>query len=172
MRKLTAGQAFLLQAKEDLHATRMVGYDIISAPSTFYMLLQMVFEKLAKAHRYWNYGQLPAKVGHEIADQYFSKVFEVLIRMKPSKRKYYRLLRDLIKELEAAQPSVAKKSAPATPILEYPWEDRQKNICFPARDLPLVQKIKSNGNHALTAWAALKFATEDIGELMRQGKLK
>ena len=171
MEKLSAGQAFLLQAAEDLRASQIVGYDIVSAPSTFYMLLQMVFEKLAKAHKYWSHRQLPQRPGHEIADRYFSKVFDVLIRMKPTKRKYYGSLLQLIKELEAAQPSVAQKCLPSMPMLEYPWENKQGEICYPARDLPLVQKLRSNGNNARSAWIALKFASEDIHELMRAAKL-
>ena len=61
--KLSVGKAFLLQAKEDLNAAKklirkvkvegnnsVVQNDIQNnSPSTFYMLLQMVFEKLMKA---------------------------------------------------------------------------------------------------------------------------
>ena len=59
--KLRAGQAYLFQAKEDLCAARILGHDIASFPSTFFMLLQMVFEKLAKADKYWNDEHLPKK---------------------------------------------------------------------------------------------------------------
>lgn len=58
--KLSVGKAFLLQAKENLRATETLGHDISASPSTFCMLLQMVFEKLAKAYRHRQKFSIPA----------------------------------------------------------------------------------------------------------------
>ncbi len=100
MNTISVGQAYLFQAQEDLRAAKMVGSDIASAPSSFYMLLQMVFEKLAKAYMYRNTNLLPKRFGHEAADKHFSKMIDAMIRSNPSKRKYYKYLIGLIKELE------------------------------------------------------------------------
>ena len=163
--KLTVGQAYLLQAKEDLSAARILGKEIDSAPSSFFMLLQMVFEKLSKADKYWNNKHLPAILTHEGADVCFSKFIDVKTRMYPEKRKYFNHLSGLIKTLEAAQPSIAKKISSNSPILEYPWEDKNSIIRYPARDFPLVQQIKSSQMNRIKSWAALKFAQEYVNEL-------
>ncbi len=163
--RLSVGQAYLFQAKEDLCAVRYLGRNIQLAPSSFFMLLQMVFEKLAKAAKYWKEKRLPASLRHEAADAHFSKRIDAIIRMNPTKQKYYNHLIALIKALEAAQPSVAKKVSPYTPMLEYPWENRSHSICYPARDLPLVQKLKGEQNYIISIWHALKFAQEYAKEL-------
>ncbi len=165
MGTISVGQAYLFQAQEDLRAAKMVGSEIASAPSSFYMLLQMVFEKLAKAYMYRNTNQLPKRFGNETADKHFSKIIDAMIRSNPSKRKYYKYLIGLIKELEVAQPSIAKTISENTPRLEYPWEDKKHSLCYPARDLPLVKRFYADENQARTAWAALKFAQEYIREL-------
>ena len=76
--RLSVGQAYLFQAKEDLCAVRSLGRDIRLAPSSFFMMLQMVFEKLAKAAKYWKENHIPASLRHEVADAHFSIVKKVL----------------------------------------------------------------------------------------------
>ena len=163
--KLSVGKAFLLQAKEDLSATQTLGHDISAAPSTFCMLLQMVFEKLAKAYRLRKMYSIPAHMRHEIAEEHFDKTIDEIIRKNPRKHKYYKRIMGLVKTLEKAQPAVVKKKSPHEPQLEYPWENENHEICYPAKDFPFVQRLLAHTDDVRTAWEALKFAQEYVKEL-------
>jgi hypothetical protein len=177
--KLSVGKAFLLQAKEDLIATKKLiredsaeGTAPITknnikkhSPSTFFMLLQMVFEKLMKAHKYRNDYQINS-ARHEGASEHFSKYFNTLYRVDPKHRSKnsYHIIK-VIQDLENAQPSIAKKKSSYEPQLEYPWENARGEICYPARDLPLVQKLNDN-NFRIQVLACLKFAEAYANKLM------
>ena len=168
--KLSVGKAFLMQAKEDLNATKklirknkeeinksITKNDIKNnSPSTFYMLLQMVFEKLMKAHKHRNDYQINNDK-HEGATEHFSKYFNSLCRVDPKQRTYCYHILKVIQDLENAQPSIAKKKFPHEPQLEYPWENERGEICYPAKDLPLVLKLNDN-NFRFQVLASLKFA--------------
>lgn len=174
--KLSVGKAFLLQAKEDLDATKKLildgkdernnpKYNIKkNSPSTFYMLLQMVFEKLMKAHKHKNDYQINS-AKHEGAAEHFSKYFNTLCRVDPSQSKYCYPILKVIQELESAQPSIAKKKSPHEPLLEYPWENEREEICYPAKDLPLVQKL-NNFNFYRQVMKSLSFAESFADNLM------
>ena len=123
--RLTVGKAYLLQAEEDLQAAKTIGNNLLTAPSTFCMLLQMVFEKLAKAEKYKAWEMLPTHLGHELASEYFTKFFSANMRMAPRQRKYSRLI-GLIQELERLQPSIARRISENEPQLEYLWSLLQK----------------------------------------------
>ena len=163
--RLSVGKAFLLQAKEDLQATETLGHDISASPSTFCMLLQMVFEKLAKAYRHRQLYHIPAQMRHEITGAHFDKTIDEIIRKNPQKHKYYKRIMGLIKSLENAQPAIAKRKSPHEPQLEYPWENPKHEICYPAKDFPLVQRLLAHTDDIRTAWEALKFAKAYINEL-------
>ena len=160
--KLSVGKAYLLQAKEDLSATQAVGKNIKQSPSTLFMLLQMVFEKLMKADNHRGDYTIN-NFNHKGAGSYFRKYFDAYIRTHQNKGRYNRIV-VLIQDLENAQPSIAKKISPNAPQLEYPWADKNGEICYPAKDLPLVQKL-NNLNYAILVWETLKFAMEFANEL-------
>ena len=71
----------------------------------------------------------------------------------------------LIKTLENAQPAIAKRKSPHEPQLEYPWENSKHEICYPAKDFPLVQRLLAHTDDIRTAWEALKFTKAYINEL-------
>ncbi len=176
--KFSVGKAFLLQAKADLDATKKLicedkgkgnqsftKNDIKNnSPSTFYMLLQMVFEKLMKAHKHRNDYQINSDK-HEGVSEHFSKYFNSLCRVDPKQRPYCYPILKVIQDLENTQPSIAKKSSPHEPQLEYPWQNERGEICYPARDLPLVQKLNDN-NYRFQVLASLKFAEAYANKLM------
>lgn len=177
--KLSVGKAFLLQAKEDLNAAKklirkvkvegnnsVVQNDIQNnSPSTFYMLLQMVFEKLMKAYKHRNDYQINHDQ-HEGSTEHFSKYFNSLCRIDPKQGLYCYPILKVIQNLENAQPSIAKKKSHHEPLLEYPWENPRGEICYPARDLPMVQKLNDN-NYRFQVLASLKFAEEYTTKLMK-----
>jgi hypothetical protein len=128
---------FLEQSREDLHAAWAVrsAEDWEQSASTFCMLLQMVFEKLAKAY-YARNGTVAAS--HRAASHLFA-----ILKRHPSGT---RLLAEcpsveqFVMQLEAAQPSVAGRQMPC---LEYPWEDvTSGTVRWPGRHLPLVHRVK------------------------------
>ena len=152
------GQAFLEQAREDLKAAHAL--PIQTAPSTFCMLLQMVFEKLGKAAYLLN--------GQHVAESHvaISKLFVVLKRA-PKSMYIPTVTPDVeqfIRDLENAQPSNAKARTleyhgnNVFQQLEYPWKDELNNqACYPARDLTLAQEIVRPRN--TIASQCLKFAS-------------
>lgn len=127
---------FLEQAREDLRAAwalRAAG-----CPSTLCMLLQMVYEKLAKA-AFARQGQVVPK-SHQAATVLWqmlirSRQGRSLVRSAPQVGQY-------VEELELAQPSIAKKQAQPFAQLEYPWEDPLgTTVRYPAAHLPLARRI-------------------------------
>lgn len=159
----TLGRAFLLQAFEDLRAAKMLGENMRIAPSTFCMLLQMVFEKLAKASFFKMVACVPPHPNHRGATEYFAKYFDAYLRFHKNRGKYY-LLMEMIRKLENYQPSIAKNKL-YSPQLEYPWVNAAGNICTPAEDLPLVQLILNNNLFVIKMRPLLKLAEEHAREL-------
>lgn len=141
--------AFLAQAKEDLRAAWAV--QSANCPSTFAMLLQMVFEKLAKA-AFAQSGGVPPR-SHQVASRFF-----LLLRRHPAGQKKLQAwshVEQFVRELEVAHPQVAKDCLPQ---LEYPWVDPATGqVRCPASDLPLVRRIVNPRDRI--ALDCLKFAT-------------
>jgi hypothetical protein len=102
------------------------------------MLLQMVFEKLAKA-AYARSGQVVPKT-HQVASHLIS-----VLRRHPQGKELLRTnpnVQQFILELEAAQPSIAGKQAIPCPQLEYPWEDAVTgSVLYPAVHLSLARRV-------------------------------
>jgi len=144
-------QAFLIQAREDLKAARCVVGPETS--STFCMLLQMVFEKLAKAALAQRSASVPRT--HRAA----TFLFQFLEMSPPT----YRLpienrIRQFVAELEEAQPATARRHKQPFPQLEYPWEDPISGKVFcPAIDLPLARRVRDPKDRI--GIDCLKFAT-------------
>lgn len=128
---------FLEQAREDLRVAWSLPAE--RRGSTFCMLLQMVFEKLAKAA----YARSGAVVPH--THKAASHLFEVLLR-HPAGVEILRTspgVREFVAQLEDAQPSVAGKHAQPCPQLEYPWDDpAHGTVFFPERDLGLARRTR------------------------------
>lgn len=128
---------FLEQAREDLRAAWAVS-DAGVSPSTLCMLIQMVFEKLAKA-TYARNNQVVSYTHKAIPN-----LFAVLKRHPAGKNLLQASpnIEQFVLSLEWAHPAIAKTQNPPLPQLEYPWEDAVSGtVLYPARDLPLVKRI-------------------------------
>jgi hypothetical protein len=142
---------FLEQAREDLRAAYAV--PAADSASTLCMLLQMVFEKLAKA-AFSRAGAVNAN-SHQVATRLFllldrNPVGKTLLQATPNVRQF-------VAELENAHPAVANKSAPPWPRLEYPWEDASGKVLYPAKDLALARRVRNPNDRILVH--CLKFAS-------------
>jgi len=118
------------------------------------MLLQMVFEKLAKAAYARSGNPVPRK--HKVASHLFA-----LLERHPSGLCMLRAsphVRQFVAELEAAHPFEAAQQRQPWPQLEYPWEDLSASmIRWPARDLPLARRVSAPRDRI--ALDCLKFAS-------------
>jgi hypothetical protein len=143
---------YLEQGREDLAALRRLD---ASTPSTAAMLLQMVFEKLAKSAMLKLGSPLPAvQRSHHVASRLvavFASNPILLEALDEEDGESWAEVLPLVLELEAAHPAPPvdpvnpKKRLPrpaGTPVLEYPWEDAKTgDIRWPARDLPIAQRF-------------------------------
>ena len=146
---------FLEQAKADLNVAWSINPELRG--STFCMLLQMVFEKIAKAF-YTRSGQTVPRT-HKVA----SHLFQILLRHpKSSTLLPNSNVEQFIQELELAHPSLAGRQTPVWPQLEYPWEE-SGFIYYPERDLSLVKRV-SNPKDRI-ALDCLKFASAMIDQI-------
>lgn len=129
-------EPFLNQAREDLRAAWTI--DRSEAASTFCMLMQMVFEKLAKAAYARSGNHIPRS--HRISSHLL-----LVLKRHPAGREIPQAnaqVLGFIVELELAHPSSARLQPQPFPQLEYPWEDPEAGkILYPARDLPLAKRI-------------------------------
>ena len=134
---------FLEQAREDLRAAWRVSAS--ESPSTLCMLIQMVFEKLAKA-AYARRGQVVPRT-HQAASHLFAVLLRhpagsAILQARPNVRQF-------VTELEAAHPQMAARQRELRPQvpwpqLEYPWEDvGAGTVNYPARDLAPAQRVRN-----------------------------
>jgi len=111
------------------------------SPSTLAMLIQMVFEKLAKA-ALLRQGAAPldtVRRSHRAASR-------LLLALRRQRRlfallggaKVWEDVLWVVGELEDAHPQLAPQHAPQ---LEYPWEDVDGAIQWPARDLQVARAL-------------------------------
>lgn len=130
---------YLQQARADLAGAKAVQG---TEPSVFAMLLQMFFEKIAKAALLRS-GAVAldwAEGSHAAA----SRFLEILLRQRRlldtlGGEKVWRDSIWVVTALEQAHPQVAKHRAKAK--LEYPWETVDGTIQWPARDLPIAKAL-------------------------------
>ncbi len=141
------GQAFLRQAEADLRAAEALVKDG-SAASTACMVIQMVFEKLAKAYRLKN-GESYSSV-RQGSHRTMEKLIQTLQRQReifrndlggPTDQRWKQLL-GMLKALEDAQPSIAQD---ARPQLEYPWSQGGQ-VRWPEDHLALGKKLMDPRN--------------------------
>ena len=133
---------FFAQAREDLKAAQ-AAY-LAKIPSAFCMLMQMTFEKLAKAALARKHIQPPNS--HHVA----SRLPQYLERTPGGTSLPGVLIAPVfaaVRDLENAQPAVVRAAmhahgVPQYPQLEYPWENPVTHeIEWPARHLPIAQRV-------------------------------
>jgi HEPN domain-containing protein len=148
---------FLKQAKADLAAAEFVANGCAHLhPSTLCMLLQMVFEKLAKAAIAQG-GTKPPKQ-HPVLSKFLPS-----LKASPSlPASFTAEVEAFILQLESATPAVVKGHGER---LEYPWEDAAGRVYWPARDLTLAKTVANPSD--LTAVACLKCAHDLANDLFR-----
>jgi len=133
---------FLAQATEDLRAAQATY--LVKSPSTFCMLMQMTFEKLAKAALARQHIQPP--LSHEVASRLL-----LLLERTPGGTSLpgvsIALVFVAVRDLENAQPAVVaqamrNRGIPQYPQLEYPWEHPTSGaVEWPAQHLPMAKRI-------------------------------
>ena len=135
--------AYLEQSRADLEGLRALQG---VAPSTAAMVAQMVLEKLAKAAllRQGAVQLAWAKTNHGAA----SRMVQVLRRqksiLKPMGGPFaWKNALELVGALERAHPQLAGVNGPQ---LEYPWEDAQGRVCWPAEHFQLAKEVFGNPN--------------------------
>ncbi len=156
--------AYLRQAKAELDAAREnIGAGVRA------MLLQMVFEKIAKAAllRSGQWAIAHTQTTHSGA----SHMMQLLtIRRYQSRTTYSQgqlrnSLKPLVDELENLQPAIAaQRGRISGPWLEYPWETPQGLVAVPSSDLPNLKRY--GAAHAPTMALLMRFA----GELLARHK--
>lgn len=149
--------AYLAQARADLAGARAMGG---ASPSTFAMVIQMVFEKYAKAALLrQNAVSLDwAKTSHGSA----SRMLLVLRRQRGIWEPLggtivWEDVLSTIHNLERAHPALAPEEGPQ---LEYPWEDVHGDVRWPARDLAIARAMGDASN--MLGPRVLRFA-EQLG---------
>jgi hypothetical protein len=136
-------EGYLEQARADLAAARVLGG---REPSAFAMLLQMCFEKLAKAAllRKGSVDVAWARSNHRAAGLMVKtmRLQRTLLSPLGGITVWEDALR-VVEALENAHPSVATDG----PHLEYPWANTDGRVSWPAKDLSIAQRLanpKSN----------------------------
>ena len=129
--------AYLAQARADLVGARLVGtYE----PSVFAMLLQMVFEKFAKAALLRS-GSIPlasAKTSHKAASRMVAAMRIQRGLMVPMGGPHvWQAAFEVVEALERSHPSIAQ----GTGQTEYPWETTTGAVHWPARDRAIAAKL-------------------------------
>jgi hypothetical protein len=119
--------AYLAQARSDLAGARLAG---TGEPSVFAMLMQMVFEKFAKAAllRSGAVTLASAKTSHKAASRMVAPMGGPHV---------WHAAFEVVEALERAHPSVAR----GAPQLEYPWEAADGGVRWPARDLAIAARL-------------------------------
>ena len=139
--------AYLAQARADLEGAWALGG---TAPSVFAMLLQMVFEKLAKAAllRSGAVTVAWAQGTHAAASRMVMVMLRERGRIAPlGGPQAWQHVLSVVARLENAHPQVAARLGPGSPQLEYPWEAVGGAIQWPARDLAVAASLGTPRNN-------------------------
>ena len=132
---------FFSEAIQNLRAAEGV-FPLPNCAATYCMLLQMVFEKMAKAAY--------ARSGNQIvtSHQIVLHLFAVLDRLPNPASDLIADpgVRQFLFELETANPAEAVRGLPKdqktkVPNIEYPWEDVSGRVLTPSRDHHLVRRV-------------------------------
>lgn len=129
-------------AQRDLRAAQVLVRDMDKHAATMAMLLQMVFEKLAKAHLAqtdWS-AFVAHRHSHAVANK-FAHFLKGNRNLLPKVGPHSDKVLLWVTALTSAHPAIAKNG----PHLEYPWErvddDEGHRVCSPSRDLPIVNEL-------------------------------
>jgi hypothetical protein len=147
---------YLAQALADLEAARAVAGSGV-APSSLAMLLQMVFEKLAKAAllRMRSVSVEDATSTHATAGRLLRTLRRERRRFSPlGGEKSWADVLSLVEELERLQPQLARSEF--HPKLEFPWLTRNGDIQWPEDHLAVARRLRNPQNNFKTR--VLKFA--------------
>lgn len=165
--------SFRGQAAADLAAAHALSHDVltIQRASVVAMLLQMAFEKFAKAVLVHS-GSAPRSVqSHAVMNP-----FVVVLRrmLQEPLRDAFLKAEPALRLLESLQPAVANPRTLRTSRgyeveqLEYPWEDSGGSVRFPARDLSIaVQWSQGNGDSLHDVLAFAKLLDADFDQLFQ-----
>jgi len=143
---------FLEQARADLAAVRvLISHQAFTTgrASVFAMLLQMAFEKFAKAAllRSGAITYAAARSSHKAASTMIAAMRLQKTLIAPiGGPLVWSAAFEAVETLERAQPSMAQGAAQ----LEYPWETANGLVQWPARHLPIAIKL-ANPNSRLAA---------------------
>ena len=150
-------EAFFAQASEDLAAAKKLEGE---TPSVLAMLLQMTFEKMAKAALLRS-GQATIEQvcrSHAAASRMLAVMKRNRSMLRTLGNGYEYAWKDVlpvVTELERAHPQLAGRG----PQLEYPWEEADSGgIRWPARDLPIAQRLAAPGS--MLGSRVMKFAAQ------------
>ncbi|WP_052557105.1 hypothetical protein [Enhygromyxa salina] len=128
----------LATARYDLQAAQTLAASKGDHAPTVAMLLQMVFEKLAKA--YLARTDWPAFVkhrrSHAVAKR-FAQFLKLNWQLRPNVGPHSSKVLGWVVRLTEAHPALAKNG----PHLEYPWEAHGR-VCGPTRDLDIVNELR------------------------------
>lgn len=128
---------YLAQARADLEGAKHVG---AMQPSVFASLMQMAFEKFAKAAllRSGSITLDTATSSHRAASRMVAAMRRQRNLLKPIGGLHvWHAALEVVEALERAHPALAKEGAK----LEYPWETPAGAIQWPARDLQIATKL-------------------------------
>lgn len=150
--------AYLAQARADLVGAQLVG---TNEPSVFAMLMQMVFEKFAKAALLRS-GSITMEVAsktHKAASLMMKtmRLQRGLMAPMGGPHVWHRAF-EVVDALERANPSEVRRGlrkagaeadvlARGAAQLEYPWETPAGQVQWPARDLDIVAKLGDPRNN-------------------------
>jgi hypothetical protein len=146
--------AYLAQSREDLEGARIVAASGI-APSVTAMLLQMAFEKLAKAALLKTGAVTLASVRktHKAASAMLRTLRVQRGILEPlGGTKSWEDVLWVVEELERFHPQLAQEHMGT---LEYPWETIDGTIRWPAAHLPIVHSLA----HSTLRIRVVNFAT-------------
>ena len=151
----TWSDAYFTQAKQDFYlaalgASKTAEEEDKSFDATICMLLQMFFEKYAKAVYIAQKGTKPPRK-HKTAKVFLETLRGSAKYCKMKKSPFFVYCCNCIEKLEKLQPANAKEvsGVDKSPQLEYPWcQDDQ--ICSPAKDLELAKQFRKPESLILT----------------------
>lgn len=129
--------AFLAQARADLDGARLVDANV---PSVLAMLLQMTFEKLAKAALLRSGGaSVEWATGTHRAASHLVRVLRLQrgIMAPLGGPLVWQDALWAVDALERAHPALSAGG----PQLEYPWLATSGEVAWPARDLPIARSL-------------------------------
>jgi hypothetical protein len=127
--------ALLAQARDDLRAAEVVA-EAKAPPSVLAMLLQMAFEKLAKAALART--DRPCFIANRTSHAAASRLVSAIKNHNEylNLRYAWRDVLPMVQALERAHPAIAKGG----PHLEYPWE-AESEMGLPATHLAIVKQL-------------------------------